>query len=241
MSPRGFQGVRQTSAEIEARRGSGGPGALWFRIKSGEEAIVRFLEQDEDIAWCMMHEVPVEGRQFGRDVVCCDQEKEGNPCPGCEQQLPRKFKGFVNLIWFSAPVFKRDAEGKLVKDRTGDLIIVELKPQVAVWGSGIRLFEELDEVNANFRGLTSRPFRVKRKGEKLSTKYSIAPADTDAGAVPMNAAEKELAKSRYDLNLFIKVPTYDEFLKELGQAPVSSNGPSASAPRTNPFMRRESN
>lgn len=117
--PRGFQGVRQASAEVESKRGSGGPGALYFRLKAGEDAIVRFLEQDEDIHWCMMHEVPVENRSFGRNVPCLDQEKDGTPCPGCERDMDRRFKGFINLIWFNAPVFKRDSENKMVKDRLG--------------------------------------------------------------------------------------------------------------------------
>ena len=239
--PRGLSGVRQASAEVEARRAGGGPSALWFRLKAGEEAIVRFLEQDDDVFWAMTHEVPVEGRSFGRDVVCLDQEKNGNPCPGCEQDLTRRFKGFINLIWNDAPVFKRDSEGKMVKDRLGDPVVIGTKPQVAVWGSGIRLFEELDEINANYRGLKSRPFRVKRKGEGLDTKYHIAPAEVDGGPQPMSAEEKELEKNKYDLNLFTKPGTYDEFLKELGQQRQGGNqnggGGSGEQQRINPFMR----
>lgn len=234
--PRGFSGVRQASADVESRRAGSGPSALWFRLKSGEDTIVRFLEQDDDIFWAMMHEVPVEGRQYGRNVVCLDQDKEGNPCPGCERDLPRKFRGFINVIWFDAPVFKRDSEGKLVKDSMNDPVVIDHKPQVAVWSSGIRLFEELDELNANYRGLRSRPFRIKRKGEKLDTKYSISPAEIDGGAKAFTDEETELEKNKYDLNLFTKPGTYDEFLKELGEIPQSQNG-GESKGRVNPFMR----
>lgn len=238
--PRGFSGVRKASAEVEARRGSGGPSALWFRLQDGEEAVVRFLEQDDDTFWCHMHEVPVDNRSFGRDVACCDQEKDGTPCPGCEQDLPRKFKGFINVIWDDAPVFKRDDEGKLVKDKDNSPVIVGHKPQVAVWGSGIRVFEELDETNANYRGLRSRRFKIKRKGSGLSTKYTIAPEDVDSGPQPMTEAEKKLDGSKYDLNEFTKPPSYNEFLKELGQAPQNQNGGGGGQeekPR-NPFMRK---
>jgi hypothetical protein len=243
--PRGFTGVRSTSAEIESRRGSGGGGlgALWFRLKDGEETVVRFLEQDDDIFWCHMHEVPVENRQFGRDVACCDQDKDGTPCPGCEQDLPRKFKGFINVIWRDAPVFKRDSENKMVKDDHGDPIITGYKPQVAVWGSGIRLFEQLDEVNTDYRGLMSRRFKVRRKGEKLSTKYHISPENVDSGAQDMSAEEKDLAAKKYDLNEFVKPPSYDGFLKELGQGGGSQNGGGRGEEqqrRVNPFMRNES-
>lgn len=239
--PRGFQGVRSASAEVEARRQGGGPGALWFRLKDGEETIVRFLEQDDDIFWCMMHEVPVEGRAFGRDVVCLNQDSDGTPCPGCEQDLTRRFKGFINLIWSTAPVFKRDSEGKMIKDGKTPIIVGE-KPQNAVWGSGIRLFEELDEINANFRGLKSRPFKVKRKGDGLSTKYHISPADPDKAAVGFSENEKKLEGEKYDLNLFTKPGTYDEFLKELGQQRQGGGGGGGNGggeqQNVNPFMRR---
>lgn len=236
--PRGFERVRQASAELEARRTSGpGAGALWFRLKSGEEAIVRFLEQDDDVACCMTHEVPVEGRQWGRDVPCLDQDRDGTPCPGCERELPRRFKGWINLIWFDAPVFKRDAENKIVKDRLGDPVVIGNKAQVALWSSGIRLFEELDEINANYRGLMSRRFKVKRKGEGLDTKYIIVPANIDSGPEGLSGEEKELAEKKYDLNEFIQPGSYEDFLKALGQGGQSGNGGSAEPPRTNPFMR----
>jgi hypothetical protein len=236
--PRGFSGVRKASAEVEARRGSGGPGALWFRLKDGDEAIVRFLEQDDDIFWCFMHEVPIENRSFGRDVPCCDQDKDGTPCPGCEQDLPRKFKGFINVIWDDAPVFKRDDDGRLAKDKDGNTIITGHKPQVAVWGSGIRLFEELDETNANYRGLRSRRFRIKRKGSGLSTKYSIAPEDVDSGSQKMTDKEKKLESDKYDLREFTKSPSYDEFLKELGEVPEQNQNGSGDQTPKNPFMRK---
>lgn len=238
--PRGFKGVREASAEVESRRGSGG-GALYFRLKSGEEAIVRFLEQDDDIFWCYMHEVPVENRSWGKNVVCIDQDKEGTPCPGCERDLDRRFKGFINLIWFNAPVFKRDDSNKIVKDQLNDPVVIGEKPQVAVWNSGIRLFEELDEVNDNYKGLKSRRFKVKRKGSGLDTKYVISPEDIDAGQQPMTDEEQKLAAEKYDLNQYTKPGTYEEFLKELGEGGGNHNndrqGGGGQQERTNPFMR----
>jgi hypothetical protein len=235
--PRGFSGVQQAAADVEARRGSGGPSALWFRLTDGGEAIVRFLEQDDDIFWAMMHEVPVENRSFGRDVTCCDQEGDGTPCPGCEKKFPRRFKGFINLIWNEAPIFKRDNDGKLIK-QDNKPVITGYKPQVAVWGSGIRVFEELYEINGNFRGLRSRPFKIKRKGDGLSTKYHITPADVDSGPVEFSDLEKRLEGEKYDLNQFTKAPSYEDFLKELGEAPRQGDNGNGGAPRSNPFMRR---
>jgi hypothetical protein len=43
------------------------------------------------------------------------------------------------------------------------------------------------------------------------------------------------------LNLFIKPPSYDEFLKELGESPNGGGGdssPAEEAAKKNPFMRK---
>jgi len=242
--PRGFQGVREQAKAVEAKRGSGGPGALYFRLKAGDEALVRFLEQDDDISWAMMHEIPVEGRQWGRNVPCLDQAQEGTDCPGCERDMDRRFKGFINLIWFNAPVFKRDGEGKIVKDRMNDPVITGEEPQVAVWNSGIRLFEELDEINANYKGLKSRLFRVKRKGSGLDTKYVIVPDDIDAGPQEFTPEEEKLAANKNDLAQFVTPGSYEDFMKDLNGEPRGNsgggqkqqNGGGEQKP-TNPFLR----
>lgn len=244
--PRGFQGVRKASADLQARRAASGsyaPPALYFTLANGEEALVRFLEQDEDIAWCYVHEVPVEGRQWGRDVTCLNQEDDETPCPGCEKSVKKKLKGFINLVWYDAPLYKKDKEGKVVKV-DGDKVQIGNETQVALWTSGVQLFEELDEINDSFKGLRSRRFKVKRKGIKLDTKYVIKPEDADSGPQPFTIVEKKLAEGEYDLAEFMKAPTYDEFMAILTGTPVKSDGESGSpvtaAKSKNPFMRNRS-
>lgn len=236
--PRGLEGVKQAAAEVEARRASGsGPGVLWFRLQDGDEAEgVRFLEQDDDVAWAWVHMVPQENRQFGRPVPCCNQDEDDTPCPGCERGIPRKFQGYINLIWPEAPVFKRDGDNKLVRDQAGDPIITANKPQVAVWSSGIRLFENIEQLNTDYRGLTSRRFKIRRKGTKLSTKYVISPADVDGGPQEMSSTEKELAAEKPDLAQFVAPRSYEEFLTELGEGSANGTQRDQEAPR-NPFMR----
>jgi hypothetical protein len=123
-------------------------------------------------------------------------------------------------------------------------VVLERKPQIAVWSSGIRLFEELDEINVNFRGLSSRRFKVKRKGEKLDTKYHISPADVDAGAQEMTEDEQKLAEGKYDLAPSITPGPTRTFLKELGEGGNGvghgQGGTPQSSGRTNPFLRNRS-
>lgn len=249
--PRGFSGVRQASAQIKAKRDAAGgfaPPALYFQLGDGDTAVVRFLEQDDDIAWCWVHEVPVEGRSWGREVPCLDQDDEDEACPGCEREMKRKVKGFINLIWFDAPLYKRDNEGKLVKV-DGEKIEIGKADQVALWTSGVRLFEDLDELNDTYKGLRSRRFKVKRKGIKLNTKYTIQPEDPDSGRQKFSGDEDELEEKKYDLNEFMKIPSYDEFMNIANGGTGSSNGGSSSrsnedsvssAKKKNPFMRSKS-
>lgn len=221
--------------------------ALWFRLGPDEETVVRFLEQGEQIQWAMMHEVPVDGRQWGRDVPCVDQDENGNktgiPCPGCEADLPRRFKGYVNVIWQDAPIFKRDGAGKLVKDTTGAPVVTGTKPQVAIWSSGIRLFDDLEEIDTNYRGLSSRRFRIKRTGQGFDTKYRVTPENVDSGPQEMSSDEQTLADGKYDLSEFVKPGTYEDFEKELRgerrqspSAATSSQG-GGEQPKVNPFLR----
>jgi hypothetical protein len=244
--PRGMQGVKDASADAQARReaAQSGPRALYFKLGDGESTIVRFLEQDDDVAYCYMHEIPVEGRNFGRMVACCDQDKEGIPCPGCDRDMKLKFKGYINVIWDDAPVLKRDQEGKVLRDNDGKVIITGTKSQAAVWNTGLQVFEQLDKINTNYRGLTSRRFKVERTGAKLDTKYFITPEDPDSGPGAMSAAEKKIAAEKADLDEFTRALTFDEFMKELGEGGGQSGGDSGSngeeAPvKRNPFMKRK--
>src|ERR1041385_2308168 len=112
--PKGFGTVKGAKEDIEQRKNSGGGGGnFYFRLKPEETAVVRFLEQDDDVAWAWVHELPKEpGQQVGKKVVCRNQDENGNfngdDCPGCENNYKRTFQGAINLIWRNAPILKRD-------------------------------------------------------------------------------------------------------------------------------------
>lgn len=238
--PKGLDSIRKASAEVAARRASrGGGGGRKLTLGDGEEAIIRFLEQDDDIAWAWVHDVPVEGRQWGRPVVCCNQDDDGTPCPGCERNIYRKFKGWINVIWFDAPQFKRDDNNKVVMD--GNKPVTEgQKTTTAFFTSGINFFDELEEANTNYRGLRSRRFKLKRKGADKNTKYPFVPVDIDSGPQDFTEEEKELEKGKTDLVPFITPPSYEEFMRELGESGGASSSNGESEQSANPFMRRRS-
>ena len=252
--PKGFGFVNKASAEQAAKGGSSlWGGKLIFRLpEDGDKAVARFVEiEDEFVHSAWHHEVPVEGRAWGDMVPCIAQDEDGNhtddPCPGCENDLPMKFKGYVALIWRDGPVYKTDDKGKIVKDNLGALVVVDHKDQVAIWSSGPRLFENLGEIHETYGNLGSRDFTVKRRGQKTDTTYTIVPADPDGGKQAMSAADKKLVKdSEISLSEFVKPPSYETFQARLDGRPVSSGSSNgASSPEAddaadkNPFKRKK--
>jgi hypothetical protein len=241
--PTGFASARKAIKDQKAKRGSG----AFFKLPDdGDTAIVRFLE--DDISWAYVHEVPVEGRKWPDNVVCLDQDEEGIDCPGCDAELKRKIQAYANVIWHDAPELKRNKEGKLVKDDDGDVVPTgKTAAQVALWTFGPQLLEELDEINESFKGLTSRRFKVKRKGLKLDTKYDIKPEDPDSGRQDFTEKETELAAKKTDLKAKISPPSYEDFQKKMRGEKTSSDDDGGSksgsdaaksAARRNPFMRK---
>lgn len=252
--PRGFGFVNRAAAESAARGGSSlWAGKLIFKLpKDGDQAVVRFVpdEDGEFVFGAWHHEVPVEGRAWGDMVPCIAQDEDGNrttdDCPGCDADLPMKFKGFVKLIWREGPVYKTDEKGKVVKDNMGDPVVLDKKDSVAIWSSGPRLFENLGEIHDSYNGLGSRDFRVKRKGTGTDTSYTIVPAVIDGGPKKMSAADKKLVKeTEVDLNEFIRSPSAEDFATRLSGGRSSSNGsgsadsePATTAAASNPFKRK---
>lgn len=239
---KGFEGIREAASDIRARREAGGGGWVErFKLPNdGDTADVRFLEQGEDVAWCWVHQLPVrEGQNYGDNEVCLNTRNDGTPCPGCEKGHRRLVNGFINLIHRDAPVWRRE-DGRLVKTQAGELIKDGERDQVKVWRGGITLFEELDGIDATYKGLMSRDFRVTRRGIKLNTKYTIVPVDPDGGPQPMSDADRKLAESKHDLTPMVTPPPYDEWGKprDGGQGQQQQQGQPVAD--VNPFLRPRS-
>lgn len=247
--PRGLGQVRKAVENIEAKRAAAeaaqkarqSPRALFFKLQDGQETVVRFADTSEEIGVAYCHEIPIEGRSWGQLTPCMDQDESGIKCLGCEAELPRKFQGFINLIWDDAPVLKRNEKGWVEKDVNGNVIVLGTKPQMAVWQSGVRVYEKLDEIDMNYRGLMSRRFKIKRKGKKLETTYSITPEEVDGGPQDLSAEEKAMLSEKFDLNEFITPKSAEDWEVMLGQSAGNGGGDTAvqESAEINPFMRKQ--
>lgn len=225
---RGFGAVATATRDIEERKNSGGGGVRYFRLDPGDSAIVRFLEEGDEVNCGWAHLVPVPGRQVPLKVPCRDQDEEGRrnlgiECPGCEKGYDIKFRGVINMIQRDAPT----------QEKKGDSwVTVGNDDAVVVWDQGISVFEDLQEKDIVFKGLKSRDFRIKRRGSGFDTTYSIEPADPDGGPQPMSASDKELAENKYDLNEFVTPQSYDSWGVRVAEKP------DVTPARQSPFARR---
>lgn len=219
----GISKVRSASEDINARKeAGGGAGRIFFKLADGETAIVRFLEGGDDVAAAWVHQLePTGGREYGVKVPCRDQDFDtlsrgntGEACPGCERDLKATFQGAVNLIWRDAPKLKRDDEGKAVRGSDNKYVFEGVEDQLAIWTAGITVFEDLDTLDADLGGLTSRDIKVTRRGTGLNTKYTIRAASADGGPSEMSPADQELAAEKFDLSAYGSAPDYEEWGKQ---------------------------
>lgn len=210
--PRGFGSIKAA-----ASRFSGGSGnVVYFKLpKDGDSATVRFLEEGDEVFGYWYHDFTHIDKKNGwkSKVACLDQDDDGTPCPGCEEDMPRKFQGLINIIWRNGPVYGKDSEGNIDWDNqkgTGDV--------VAVWRQGINVFgKTLARKDVTYKGLSSRDFEITREGQGLSnTSYSVEPVviDGETKAVALSADDKKLAKEKYDLEEIARIKIdYDDAQK----------------------------
>lgn len=207
----------QAIAEAQAENGNFVKREYFKLANSGDSAIVRFLEQGEDVTWCYCHRVRLAGKAFPSTIPCRNQDDDGTSCPACEQGIDKTYRGYINLIWRNA----------------GD----DGSDKLALWEQGVNVFSELGTQDVSAKGLSSRDFRITRKGSGLKTTYSITPADIDSGPQPMSDTDKKIAAEKYDLNELINPPSEERWTQLLGGVQDEPED-TGEVKRLNPFMRQ---
>jgi hypothetical protein len=178
-------------AAAAARQGKGK--AQWVTIDNGEVVQMRLLDTGKDFKDGYVHRVAMEGDQgtVHVDVMCLDQKDKGVPCPGCKDELDRRYKFWANVI-------VRDHENE-----SGDE-----EDTLMVWSGGINVAKQLDKMAAR-RSLLNRDIEVEREGLKLKTTYSVDWAQDED--VPLTDEDEKLAENKVDLSRYTTIPEYDDF------------------------------
>lgn len=174
----------------------------WLKLDDGDVVTLRVVDTGEDFKDAYVHRVQMEredGSTYYADVPCLDQDEKGKPCPGCKDDIDRRYKFWTNVI-------VRDWEDEET-GKVGDVLMV--------WGSGITIAKRLDKLDAR-HGLINRDIEVERQGSTMkNTKYEIEWA-TDEN-VPLSDADRELIKDKADLTRYVKPPEFDDFYKPPGE------------------------
>jgi hypothetical protein len=223
--PTGTERFKRKQEAKAASSGSFGPRVDYFGIKDREFALVRFLEQGDDLVFADVHRIPIAGRTVRQDLICLDTNDDGTPCPGCQSSTPeisrRSTKGYLNLIWREGPVYERNDFGSPKKGADNKYIITGRADGIFLWKCSATVFQMLLEKDTAYRGLMSRDLRITRTGSGMQdTKFAVEPADIDAGAQQMTVADQELAAKKYNLAEITKALPWDDFVAVMNGAPV---------------------
>lgn len=195
----------------------------WIKWEDGDTYVIRVLDVDDDFKDGFVHRVPMEndGKKYYLDVMCLDQDEKGVPCPGCKDDLQRRYKFWTNVI-------VRDYEDE--KGNEADT--------VCIWSSGITVAKLLLKKHARY-GLQNRDIEVERTGStKDDTEYSIEWADDED--TPLTKEDKKLAEKRFDLARYVRAPDYDDFYKHPKDRGDSDDGEiGEQATKRNPFSKKK--
>lgn len=240
MSPSGIEAFRKKQQQKSTQKAKygGGDGARpnYFGILDKQYAIVRFLEQGDEITFTDAHRVPVEGRRWPLDFVCLDFNDDGTPCPACQSSnddvRKRSTRGYFNVIWREGPVYKLDDRGWVEKGPDKKPIIAGRADGIFLWKASWTVTEMLIEKDGKFKGLTSRDWEIKRTGSEMQdTVYYAEPADPDGGPQPMLLPDLALAEKKYDLKELTAPLSYEEFATVLNSGSFSG-GPQSTMDRS---------
>lgn len=175
----------------------------WLRIDDGEIATLRILDRGEEFRDAYVHRVPFEREDektgkvytYHSDVPCLDQDEDGTPCPGCRDDLERRYKFWANCI---VRDWKEEDDS-------------EPKDTLMILAGGIRLGQALDKKDARCP-LDERDIEIEREGVKKNTKYTVEWAE-DSERAELSSADRKLAEGKHDLSRYSKPPEFDDFYK----------------------------
>lgn len=126
--------------------------------KDGASAVIRFpYHSMDDIIYTTTHTVmDYPGAHYGKKVQCLEDN-----CPLCEKGIKKDIRVFLKF---------------LVYVQEGSTIV----PKVVLWDRPAAFVDiDLKEAFDNYGDLANRLFKIKRTGEKISTRYTLMTIDKD--------------------------------------------------------------
>ena len=138
-----------------------------------------------------------------RDRWCLDQKEEGEPCPGCKDELERRLKFWLPVIERDAPILT-DA-GKI----TG------YKDRIALMSGGSRLLAVINRIQKK-KGLVNQDVELTKSGEGFNVQYAGDALKRSA----LSADDKALIKGfdgEKKLDRYTEIFDFDHFYDVPGE------------------------
>lgn len=174
----GLQAIQDMLNKQNENSGGDRPKANWLKVNDGQTVKIWFLQEADPgaerynekagtLIFVMEHTNPENWRRKAK----CTGDEDGQ-CYGCEQN-------------------NKGVKGWRAKPRLYVNVLVEESPgaekYVAVMSQGMgdnAITDALIEFARENKGITQMPFKLKRKGEKKDTKWTLAPVIGDDGVDP---------------------------------------------------------
>lgn len=180
-------------ASAAAKTGKGK--AEWLTVPPNSTFFLRFGESGKEFVDGYVHSVPMEvdGNTKNVDVMCMDQKEKGVFCPGCRDDLQRRYKFWANVI-------VRDWE-----DDSG-----ETSDKLMIWSQGISVAKQLDKIAGKLSRkdltLTDVDIEVEREGKtKNDTRYTVD-YDPEESVFALSKADEQLFANKFDLKRYTRMP-----------------------------------
>jgi hypothetical protein len=173
----------------------------WVKMDDGESVVVRVVDVGKDFRDGFVHTVEFKGKRgtFTRDVMCLDQDDDGTPCPGCRDDLERRYKFWCRCI-------EREAE---IENDSGK--VTGYEDQVKILSGGKRLAGALNKKHKK-RDISLRDIEIEREGTGWDTDYSVEWVDEED--IPLTKEEiKMVDESEIDLERYAYIPDFDDFFE----------------------------
>lgn len=179
----------------------------WVKMDDGESVVVRVIDVGSDFRDGFVHQVEFEGgknrKAFTRDVMCLDQDDDGTPCPGCRDDLERRFKFWCRVI-------EREAEILNDSDK-----VTGYEDRVKILSGGKRLATALNKKHKR-RDISKRDIEIERDGTGWDTDYSVEWVDEKDVALTKDEL-KMVDESEIDLERYAYTPDFDDFYELPGR------------------------
>lgn len=243
--PRGLSRIKQSKQAADARRAAydeAGPRQRRLVVKDGETVRVRPLEEGDQVWSVYIHRMPPPaGRSYGDAVMCLDQENAPDAnCPACNRAIKREERVVLNVIHYNAPKWKKDKDGKALKDANDDLIYDGVEDAVVTWETSVTNGGRLEHLDTNQQnkvgvGLTGSILAIKREGTNKETKYQI---DVDE-VLPPNQSDAALFATKVDPRGVIKSLSRGDMERIFSGGGIPSGDSAPSEDSNNAFARAQ--